>query len=520
MVDGGAPDWVWDAVFYAVNPDRFARDPAPGPRPWDEGALEAWDALPEHRAYKGGDLRGLAARLDDLRALGVDALLLTPVFASTTHHRYKPLDHLRVEPLLGGDAAFDALLAAAHARGLRVVLDGVFNHVGLGFPPFQDVLEYGERSPWRRWFRIEGWPLAPYDPARPANYACWNGNRTMPELAHDHPPVREHVLRVVEHWLRRGADGWRFDAPQALGDAAFWRELRARARGARPDAYLLGECWTDPSRWLDGTQWDGATGYPLMGAIHRFVAKDHLRPEHLVPGTPPQAPIDAAGFARELESLLGRHPWPVPLAQLNFVGTHDTARFLTLAGGDGASVALGALLVFTLPGVPCVYAGDEVGLRGGLPPASRGGYPAPERWDRGLLELHRGLAALRHAEPALRRGALRVLHAAGDLLVFERAFGPHAALVALNAGDGAARTPLELPAAGGLAFGLGVGTGPPPVGATGPSDLVLPPRSAAVFSTQRGPAAGGTERAPDHRDGHLGHGPCARGRRAGARPAG
>ena len=322
----GPPAWVHDAVFYAVNPDRFARDPGTPPHPWDDGAFEAWEAPPTHRAYKGGTLRGLAARLDDLRALGVNALYLTPVWASTTHHRYKPIDPYRVEPLLGGDAAFDGLLAAAHGRGMRLVLDGVFNHVGLGFPPFLDVLEYGERSPWRRWFRIEGWPLAPFDGARPANYACWNGNRTMPELAHDHPPVREHVLSVVEHWLRRGIDGWRFDAPGAVGDAEFWRELRRRARAIRPDAYLVGEIWTDASAWLDGTQWDGQTNYPLLGAIHRFAAGARIRPEHLVPGTPPQAPLDAAGFAREVEGLVARHPWPIPLGQLNFVSTHDTSR--------------------------------------------------------------------------------------------------------------------------------------------------------------------------------------------------
>jgi cyclomaltodextrinase / maltogenic alpha-amylase / neopullulanase len=486
-VEGGAPTWVWDAVFYAVNPDRFARDPAPCPRPWDVGAFEPWDATPEHRAYKGGDLRGLAARLEDLRALGVDALYLTPIFASTAHHRYKPVDHFRVEPLLGGDAAFEALLAAAHERGMRVILDGVFNHVGLGFPPFQDVLEYGERSPWRRWFRIEGWPLAPHDPSRPANYACWNGNRTMPELAHDHPPVREHVLRVVEHWLRRGADGWRFDAPQALGDAEFWRELRTRARAVRPDAYLVGECWTDASAWLDGTQWDGATGYPLMGAIHRFVAGERIRPEHLVVGTPQQIPLDAAGFARELAGLLARHRWPAALAQLNFVATHDTARFLTVAGGDRASAELGALLVFTLPGVPCIYSGDEVGMEGGLPPGSRGGYPPKERWDLELLDLHRRLAALRHTEPALRRGTLRVLHATGHVLAFAREHDGRAVAVAINAGERAVLARIEATAPVGppvLAVGSGISPSVGPADAT--RDLLLSPRSARVFTTMPG----------------------------------
>jgi neopullulanase len=438
------PEWVFDAVFYAVTPDRFARAPEEGPHAWDPHAFEPWDAAPTHLAYKGGNLRGVIGHLDDLRELGVNALYLTPIFASITNHRYKTLDHLRVDPILGGEEAFDALLKAAHGRGMRVILDGVFNHVGVGFPAFQDVLAYGERSPWRSWFHIEGWPLNPYDPSRPAHYRCWSDNRSMPELNLGNPGVRAYVLEVIEHWLERGVDGWRFDAPEKIRDVEFWREVRRRARAVRPDAYLLGEVWTDASHWLDGTQWDGATNYGLLYALYRFVAGHRLRDEHLLAPSRGQRPSDAAQFAGDVEHLLQRHPWPIPLAQWQFLSTHDVARFVTAAGGDHASRALGALLLFTLPGVPCIYYGDEVGMEGGLPPASRAGYLPREQWNGAVRAHFRALANLRHGHAALRRGTYRTLHAQGGLLVFERAHAGERLLVAVNTSEAPAAATLDL----------------------------------------------------------------------------
>jgi len=254
------PSWVADTVFYQVFPDRFAasdRVAKPGP-------LEPWDAAPTQAGYKGGDLLGLAERLDDLVDLGIDGLYLNPIFSATSNHRYNAYDYLAVDPLLGGGAAFRELLDAAHARGLRVMLDGVFNHSGRGFWPFQHVLESGLASPYRDWFYldrdvldgergIDAYPVGWRDGSHVrTGYRAWWGIPSLPKLRVEHPPVREFLFGVAEHWLRAGIDGWRLDVPAEIEDPTFWPEFRARVRAVKPDAYLVGEIWREAPDWLAG----------------------------------------------------------------------------------------------------------------------------------------------------------------------------------------------------------------------------------------------------------------------------
>lgn len=457
------PAWVRHAVFYEIFPDRFAR-PARGARtarraplvhdesddsqsgsvvPWDEDAFEPWDAKPNQHAYKGGNLDGATEKLAWLEDLGVNAIYLAPVFVSPTHHRYKPLDHYRVDPLLGGDAAFDRFVAEVHRRGMRVILDGVFSHVGLGFPRFQDVLEYGERSPWRRWFRIERFPLNPWDLSHPAGYRSWEDHRSMPQLDHDEPAVREYLYDVAEHWVGRGIDGWRFDAPEIVTTPGFWQEMRARLKALRDDLYLVGEIWTEATQWLDGTQWDGVMNYPLTGLLRWFAAHRHLQPQHLHAAARPDGLLDGPRFANKVEVLIARYPWAIAQTQLNLLNSHDLGRFITVAGGDRRSVELASALLFTLPGAPCILYGDEVGLSGGISPDSRRGFPDPERWDLPLLSLHRELIALRRTRSPLAEGEFRTLAARDFGVAFERRIEAERIVVAVNAGD----APVELPVA-------------------------------------------------------------------------
>lgn len=431
------PSWVPDAVFYSFLPDRL--EP---PRPeelagYARGAFEAWDEPPAHRAYKGGTLRGAVRHLDRLADLGVTALFLTPIGASPSYHRYKPLDLTTIDPRLGGERAFAELLAAVRARGMRLVLDLVVNHVGVGALPFADVVELGARSPYRDWFHVSSFPVRPY--AGAPTYRCWNGNPSMPVLDHANPAARAYVVSAAEAWAKRGVDGLRLDAASEVEAPVLFEELRAAVKRHNPECYLVGETWTDPSAYLDGRQWDGATNYPLHFTLRELCGGGRLDPAHAHPGSLRAGGIDAAEAAHRLELLLGRHPWHHTLRQLNFIDGHDVARLRTLAGGDAATGELAALLLYTLPGAPCMYYGEEVGMVGGMPPDNRRGFPSSEAWDRECLRRYGELIALRRAHPALRTGSYRTLVTQGGALAFLRQRGEEALVVAVNVGDDAAR---------------------------------------------------------------------------------
>ena len=221
---------------------RATRVPKPGP-------LEPWDAPPTIHGYKGGDLLGLAERLDELADLGINAIYLNPIFTAASNHRYNAYDFLAVDPLLGGDAALRELLDAAHERGIRVILDGVFNHVGRGLWPFHHVLEVGRRVavsrlvlPRRRRPRRAPRVLAYGRPVPGGRAARLPGvvgrRRRCRSSAIENPQVREYLMAVAEHWIRFGIDGWRLDVPQDIEDPTFWPEFRRRVRAINPEAYL------------------------------------------------------------------------------------------------------------------------------------------------------------------------------------------------------------------------------------------------------------------------------------------
>ena len=446
------PAWVRDAFFYQVFPDRFAsssRVVKPGP-------LEPWDVPPTMHGFKGGDLLGIVERLDYLADLGITALYLTPIFASASNHRYHTYDYLAVDPLLGGDKALRELLDAAHDRDMRVVLDGVFNHTGRGFWPFHHVLETGAASPYRRWFHLDdaalerGRPLLAYPPAgTPADafgYTAWWGMPALPKLNTDEPLVREYLFGVAEHWLRFGIDGWRLDVPAEIDDEAFWQEFRSRCRAVRSDAYLVGEIWHIAPEWLLGDRFDALMNYPLAEAILGFVGGASLD-DAIVRGHQEYAgrvvPRDGAAFGRHLEELLGAYRPATTAVQLNLLGSHDAPRMRTVLGGEVARVVLAVLLQAALPGAPCLYYGDEVGLTGGNDPECRGAFPwDPARWEPGLRDSIRALFRLRSLEPALRDGPVSIVGTAGTALGFERGSGPARFVVVVNPGPSTVRLDL------------------------------------------------------------------------------
>lgn len=438
------PDWVKHAVFYQIFPDRFAKGSRALMPKLDSVPLESWDAPPTPQGYKGGNLWGVIDQLDYLRDLGITAIYFTPIFQSACNHRYHTHDYYQVDPLLGGNEALYRLLEAAHWRGMKVVLDGVFNHASRGFFFFNDILENGPHSPWIDWFKVEGWPLAAYVGDRPANYASWEGNRALPEFNHANPAVREYIMQIAEHWIRQGIDGWRLDVPACIQEPGFWQEFRDRVKAINPEAYIVGEIWRDARQWLDGTQFDGVMNYWFAGATIAYTAGDRvIREEVKDRDYDPYPAMDATTYSEKIQLLLHRYPWEIQLTQLNLLSSHDTARLLTLASGDVASVKLATLLLMTFPGAPSVYYGDEVGLPGALDPDCRRSFPPKEQWNQEILDCHRRLIALRHAHLALRIGEYRLLGADELMYVFARLWEGDVLIIAVNSDDIPARIDLE-----------------------------------------------------------------------------
>ncbi len=478
------PDWVKHAVFYQIFPDRFARSGQVAHQ--EEVELKPWGTPPEEQGFQGGDLYGVVNNLDYLDELGITALYLNPIFASAANHRYHTYDYYEVDPLLGGNAALRELLDAAHARSIRVVLDGVFNHASRGFWPFHHVLENGSDSPYVDWFDIEDWPLRPYSSTaqKPHNYAAWHDLPALPEFNTDCPEVQTFLLDVARHWIDFGIDGWRLDVPAEIDDPPFWRTFREVVKTANPEAYLVGEIWDPAPAWLEGDRFDGLMNYPLLSPILSFFGADSLRDytkAHLT-----FEPLDADAFAEEVDDVLSLYDWEVTCAQLNLLDSHDMARAQWIMGDDTEALRQAVLFLMTMPGAPCIYYGDEIGLSSDGDPYCREAFPEDESdWDTDLLAFYRDATTLRHRHEVLRTGRVEWLHAAEHTVAFRRVLGDREAVVVFNAGSTTATVDLApdallssalhpvWPLSAGDESGLHLNGSPEPVS--------VPPRAARVW---------------------------------------
>lgn len=469
------PDWVKDAVFYQIFPDRFAMsDTVPKP-----DNLEAWAAQPTYHGFKGGDLIGVVEHLDYLEDLGVNALYFNPIFASPANHRYHTHDYYSVDPILGGNKAFTTLLDAVHKRGMRIVLDGVFNHASRGFLQFNHLLENGADSPYVDWFHVHGWPLNAYNENKRPNYAAWWGLHALPKFNTDNQGVRELLWDVAVHWLEQGVDGWRLDVPSEIDDDAFWQEFRRRCKEVNAEAYLVGELWGDASRWLQGDQFDGQMNYPFTRAAYGFFGGDNLNQSDTVhTGLGYIEACDGLQFAATLADLHQKYPQQIVQAQLNVLSSHDTPRLMTIANNDLTTVRMMFLCQMTVAGAPNIYYGDEIGVRGARDPDCRRGFPWDDgkSWNRDLRRDVQRYVALRHATPALRRGDFSVLHADEEVVVYRRDHGRQTALVAFNVDRDPRTVELEQSLPPGLTDALDEEARP-----LNPNGITLPPRSGRVW---------------------------------------
>jgi len=407
------PSWIREAVIYQVFVDRFAPDPG-----------TTFRAPPDLSDVFGGTLRGLISRLDHLQALGITCLWLTPIFPSPSHHGYDPIDPGAIEPRLGTLQDWDALVAAARARGLRLLLDYVVNHVSSEHPKFR-AAQADPADPAVAWFRFR---------AHPHDYDCFFDVPSQPELHTDHPPVRAYFLEHARFWLERGCDGFRLDYAANVSHA-FWSLFRDGTRRHHPEAVTLGEITQPPDvmRSYIGRM-DGCLDFRLLELLRAFFAHRTL---------------SASAFAHALAQHLAYFGSELVLP--SFLDNHDMNRFLWLVDGDKRRLKLAAFCQFTLPQPPILYYGTEVGLsqRAGVGRLEEARLPMPseEEWDLELLAFFQALIAFRHANPSLRLeprhtwlledGSGLLGARAGELLLLFNN-GPDASELALPPGWGAA----------------------------------------------------------------------------------
>lgn len=501
--DTPVPDWFGRGVTYQIFPDRFRRVSLPdvshmvGNRwlhqRWDEQPVFRPDANGQitNQDFFGGSLAGITEKLDYLKSLSVTTLYLNPIFEAASNHRYDTADYCAVDPLLGSEEDLQTLCREAHDRGMRVILDGVFNHTGSNSRYFNGEGWYPEpgaaqsrSSRWYNWFSFHPWP---------GDYDAWWGVRTLPAVNEDQPDYRDFIFgspdSVVRRWLRAGADGWRLDVADELpGD--FIEGIRRAVDEEKPGAYLLGEVWEDGSnkiaysrrrRYLLGRETHGLMNYPFRTALLQWLGGG-----------------DGAAFREAMETLRENYPPAAFYGAMNFLGTHDTPRILTLLGADStpeakdaraayrlspaelkrgmARLRLAGMLLYTFPGSPTLFYGDEAGMQGFEDPLNRGTFPWGQE-DEALTDFFRRLGALRQQRISLQTGGISYLLAQGGVLVIARQAGQEQTVTALNAGGTPADITLDWPAS--LARDVITGQQFQPV--KGRLHLTLPPLDGVVL---------------------------------------
>jgi cyclomaltodextrinase len=411
-----SPDWARGAVFYQIFPDRFARSEVHGPH--RKGKVSAWGATPQSRMFMGGDLDGIVEHLDHIESLGVDGLYLTPIFTAPSNHKYDTADYFSVDPDFGGNEALRRLVSALHGRGTKLLLDGVFNHVGATWPPFVDVRARGKESPHAKWFYFDG-----------DRYETWSTNvASLPKLRTSEAEVRELVCSVGRFWVQEyGTDGWRLDVANEV-DHSLWRAFKAAVRGANPQAFLVGEVWDAALPWLRGDQFDSTMNYPLRTALLRYAGVNGV-------AEPLDEHLSGDAFLDGIDRVRAAYPEPIHDLLYNLLGSHDEVRPLTALRDDRRAFAFSAALLYALPGIVSVYYGDEVGISGGKDPLNRAGMVWDEsKQDRRLLDLFRRLGRLRRENRELKVGSYRRIGADGDVAIFTRQLDDEVLKVAANAG--------------------------------------------------------------------------------------
>lgn len=400
------PEWVKTATCYQIFPERFAV----GNSDKDLSYVNTkWGVKPTPKSYYGGDLIGIRERLDYLIDLGVNVLYMTPVFCSPTNHKYEITDYETVDPAFGGNEALKALIADAHKLGIRVILDGVFNHCSWMHPFFLDAQKNGKNSPYYDWFFWK----------EDGSYLTFGSVKTMPKLNTGSPKVIRYFSEVAVMWMRDyGADGWRLDVSDEISHK-FLRAFRDAVMEQNPEAVIIGEDWHRAVRYLNGDEYDGIMNYGVTKACLDLLAFNT---------------IDSKAFRDRIVRLYHTYSIAANQKMLNLLGSHDTDRFLTRVKGDAVKFRAAAAIMFFYPGIPCVYYGDEIGMEGGYDPDCRRTFDWEEdNWDRETRNLIKKLMMLKK-EPALSAGTFGVEEKDG-IITFTRSAATQTVQLRVNGTD-------------------------------------------------------------------------------------
>jgi glycosidase len=377
----GKPQWAKGLIYYQIFPDRFARDDGEAPG----RALASWGSAPNREDYTGGNLGGIIQHLDYIENLGAECLYLTPIFLADYNHKYATTDYFRVDPDFGDETQLKTLVKQCHDRNLKIILDGVFNHCGVHFSPFKDLLAKQESSEYKAWFYIKKFPLE----ISADSYECVGDFKWMPKLNTSNPEVRSFILKVMSYWVDlAGIDGWRLDVADEV-DVKLWRFARIHLKQEYPELLLLGETWGDASRLLDGSTMDTVMNYLFRDAVLDFVAKKEINAEEL---------------DGRLNALLAKYHGVTNHLLYNLLDSHDTPRFLLECKGDTKKLKLAVAFQMMFPGSPAIFYGDEAGITGENDPDCRRCMVWDEKQNAGLLAWYKKLISIRKSRAVVREG--------------------------------------------------------------------------------------------------------------------
>lgn len=397
--------WMKEAVFYQIFVDRFAR----GNFSKDASYINmAWEAKPNPVSFAGGDLLGIVDKLDYLKDLGISAIYLTPIFRSISNHKYDIIDYFQIDLHFGDEEDFKKLVANLHARGMKLVLDGVFNHMSKENPIFLDVMAKQKESIYYDWFYMN----------EDKTYETFAKVPSMPKINTSNKKVQKYLIDVGKYWIEKfDIDGWRLDVSDEVSHD-FWRAFRKEIKELKKDAVILGENWHDGSSFLMGDQFDSIMNYSFTKA-----SLDYFKGK-----------IDAGAMAFRLNRVLIRNKDQVNRMNLNLLDTHDTLRFLTEVDRSEDKLLAGIALMTVFVGTPCMYYGTEIGLEGGYDPDSRRSF----LWDRlgekeYLIRKIKEIFALKGKE-CIKEGGIRI-KSKDELLIIQRFYQSSELKLVINLGE-------------------------------------------------------------------------------------